>query len=83
MQKLKLTPKQIRELQEKHQIKNLLNPGDDAPKMATVDFLTDITFEGSRKWESPPSKEQVEEFDVGEMLTATKDFFGGDSSGNA
>lgn len=82
MHKLKLTPKQIRELQEKHGIKNLLNPGDDAPKMATIDFLTDITFEGSRKWESPPSKEAVEDMDVGEMLAATKSFFSGDSQGN-
>lgn len=83
MQKLKLTPKQVREIQEKHDIKNLLNPGpEDAPKLATIEFLSDFTFEGSRKWESAPTPEQIEDFDVGEMLVATKAFLSGDTQGN-
>lgn len=83
MQKLKLTPKQIRELQKKHEIKNLLNPGpEDAPKLATIEFLTGFTFEGSRKWETPPTLEQIEDFDVGEMLVATKAFLSGEAAGN-
>lgn len=82
MQKLKLTPRQIRALQDKHGIKNLLNPGEDGPKLATVEFLVDFTFEGSRKWDSAPTVEAVEEFDVGEMLAATKAFLSGDAQGN-
>lgn len=80
--KLKLTVKQLRGMQEKHGISNLLNPGEDAPKVASLDFLTDAYYEGSRRWETPPTKEDIEELEFGDLVGPVKAFLSGESGGN-
>lgn len=81
-QPLKITPRAIRALQTKHGISNLLQPtAADGEKMATVDFLVDFTYEGSRSWDQPPAVEAVEEIEIGEMLTAVKAALSGESPG--
>lgn len=80
--KLKLTVKQLRGLQEKHGIANLLNPGEDAPKVASLDFLTDAYYEGSRKWERPPTKEEIEELEFADLVGPVKAFLSGEGAGN-
>lgn len=75
MQPLKLTVRQIRNLQEKHGIPNLLVPGqENADKVANVAFLADFCLEGSRKWQNPPAPEDVEEMDFRELLAAFQAF---------
>ena len=83
MQKLKLSPKQIRELQKKHGIENLLQPSpEEAKKVASLDFLCDFLFEGSRKWEKPPERDEVEDMDFREILDAWQNFMKVDAGGN-
>ena len=83
--KLRLSVKQLRELQSKHGIANLLQPSaEDAAKLANLDFLVDFYYEGSRSLgEAAPSKEAVEEVDFSELLGAVQSFLKGDSSGKA
>lgn len=82
MKPLKITPRAIRALQEKHGISNLLQPApEDGVKMATVDFLVDFTYEGSRSWENPPAVEAIEEFEIGEMVAAVKGALSGEAPG--
>jgi hypothetical protein len=87
MKKLKLTIKQIRGLQEKHGVKNLLSPGpEDAAKLASLDFLVDMYYEGSRSWTgdtgAAPSRDEVEETDFRELLEAVQGFLSGKAEGN-
>jgi hypothetical protein len=80
--KLKITSNVIERLETKHEISNLLAPtGDDSEKMNTRDFLTDCYFEGSRKWDNPPSLEDIKE-DVGldEIAEAISEAFGSGKS---
>lgn len=82
MKPLKITPRAIRALQEKHGISNLLQPSaEDGVKMATVDFLVDFTYEGSRSWDAPPPAEAIEEFEIGEMVAAVKGALSGEAPG--
>jgi hypothetical protein len=74
MPKLKLTVKKIREMQTRFEIPNLLQPGpEDAKKVANVDFLAAYYFEGSRKWEKPPTEDDIEELDFAELFAAFGD----------
>lgn len=77
---LSLKVRQVRTLQKKHGIQNLLNPTpEDGPKLANVDFLIDLYFEGSRSWEKPPTLEALEDLDVkAELFPAVKRFLGTD-----
>ncbi|MDB6078757.1 MAG: hypothetical protein JWO82_2504 [Akkermansiaceae bacterium] len=68
--KLKLKMRQIKALQEKHKIANLLQP--DTKEIASADALVDIYFEGSRHWPEPPSMEAIEEMDFHELIDALK-----------
>lgn len=80
--KLKLTVRAIRALQEKHGISNLLQPtAEDAVKMACLDFLSDFYFDGSRSWEKPPSREEVEDTGISDILAAVKALLSGEAPG--
>jgi hypothetical protein len=82
MKPLKLTVRAIRVLQETHGISNLLQPTEaDAVKMACLDFLASFCYEGSRSWENPPSREEVEDFEIGAILKAVKDVLSGEAPG--
>lgn len=82
MKPLKLTVRSIRALQNEHGISNLLQPtAEDAEKMACLDFLASFCYEGSRSWEKPPSREDVEEFEIGAILKAVKDVLSGEAPG--
>lgn len=72
MPKLKLNVRQIRQLQEKHGIPNLLVPGpENTDKVANVTFLADFYFEGSRSWgKEAPTVEAIEEMDLRDLLAA-------------
>jgi len=72
MPKLKLNVRQIRQLQEKHGIPNLLVPGpENTDKVANVSFLADFYFEGSRSWgKEAPKAEAIEEMDLRDLLAA-------------
>ncbi|MCW1916796.1 hypothetical protein OJ996_24625 [Luteolibacter sp. GHJ8] len=73
---LKLSIKQIKGLQEKHGIANLLQPSaEDATKVANAGFLVDFYFEGSRKLENAPSIEEIEDMDVAELIGAYQGYF--------
>lgn len=77
-QPLKLTVRALRSLQSKHGIANLLKAtAEDEAKMANLDFLVDIYFEGSRKWDPAPTMEQVEDIEIGELSDAVKSVFNG------
>lgn len=79
---LKLTVRVIRALQEKHGISNLLKPTpEDGEKMATADFLIDLNYEGSRSWENAPTRDELEDVDIVELLTAAKAALSGESPG--
>lgn len=81
---LKLSVKQIKELQKKHGIANLLQPGtEDAAKLVNVEFLTDFYYEGSRKFETPPTRESIDEMEVAELIEGFQGFFKQGSEGNA
>ena len=82
--RLKLTVRAIRSLQEKHGIANLLQAtADDVAKMATLDFLVDFYFEGSLKWEAPPSKDDIEDLDIAELSAAVQSAIAGEpAAGN-
>ena len=72
---MKLTVKQIKALQQKHGIENLLNPGtENAGKIANVDFLVDFYYEGCRSFQDPPTREMIEELDLRELLAAFEDY---------
>jgi hypothetical protein len=84
MHKLKLNVRQIKGLQEKHGIPNLLMPApEEAAKMANVDFLTDFCYEGSRSWEPAPSRGDLEEFDLSEMIEAFQGYMNPGKKGAA
>ena len=80
--KLKLTVRAIRALQEKHGISNLLQPtAEDAEKMATVDFLVDFYYQGSRSWDPAPEMDAIEEVEISELLAAVKSALSGEAPG--
>ena len=72
MPKLKLNVRQIRQLQEKHGIPNLLVPGpENTDKVANVTFLADFYYEGSRSWgKDAPTVDAIEEMDLRDLLAA-------------
>lgn len=75
-QKLNLTVRQIRSIQEKHGIANLLAPTpEEAMKMANIDVLSDIYFEGTRRHENAPTREQIEDLTSEEIVTAVQGLF--------
>jgi hypothetical protein len=82
MKALILTMRVIRSLQERHAITNLLQPTDgDAKKMANLDFLADFYYEGSRSWDPAPSREEVEDTPISEVLAAVRLTLSGGESG--
>ena len=69
--KLILKAGQIKALQKKHGIANLMNPGQDGAVLLTnVEVLTDIYFEGSRNWEKPPTVEEIDDKEPAELMEA-------------
>jgi hypothetical protein len=80
---LELKVRVIREMQEKHGIGNLLQPtAEDAGKMATLDFLADFYYYGSRSWDAAPSREEIEDLPISEILAAVKAVLSGGAEGN-
>jgi hypothetical protein len=74
--KISLKVRQIRELQAKHGISNLLQPtAEDAQKMASIDVLPDLYFEGTRANENAPSREEIEELDLSELMEGINGLF--------
>lgn len=83
MKALKLTVRAIRSLQEKHGIRNLLAPGpEDAVKLADLDFLVAAYYEGSRSWEPAPTREEIEDVALPDLLAAVKGALSGTAEGN-
>jgi predicted transport protein len=72
-QRLELKVRQVRELQTKHGISNLLAPTpEEAGKLANVDVLVDIYHEGSRSWENPPTMDAIEDLTTADLLEGVK-----------
>jgi hypothetical protein len=84
-QPLKLTVRALRALQSKHGIVNLLQAtAEDVAKMATLDFLVDFYYEGSRKWDPAPSMEEIEDIDIKELSASVQAVLSGEpAAGNA
>lgn len=84
MKALKLTVRAIRRLQEDHDIENLLAPGPkDAGNLATLGFLVDAYFEGSRCWgDEAPTREAIEDLTLPDLLAAVKGALSGTTEGN-
>lgn len=75
-ERLQLKVSQVRALQTKHGISNLLAPGmEDAPKLANVDVLADIHVEGSKHWDTPLTIESVEDLTTDELMAGVKGLF--------
>ncbi len=81
MQRLKLPVKLVRALDEKHGVNLLRIVEEDGLKMANLDFLLEVYFEGSREWENPPSKESLEDLDLHDLIAAVKGAISGDAPG--
>lgn len=59
--KLKLKVSQLRALQKKHGLENILQPSaEDLKKMLSLDFLTDFVTAGTSHWETKPDVEEME-----------------------
>ena len=72
-QRLELKVRQVRELQRKHGISNLLAPTpEEAGKLASVDVLVDIFHEGSRSWAEPPTMDAIEDLTTADLLEGVK-----------
>lgn len=84
MKALKLTVRAIRALQTAHKIENLLAPGpEDAGKLATLGFLVDAFYEGSRSWgDEAPTMEAIEDLTLPDLLAAVKGALSGSTEGN-
>ena len=81
--RLKINTRIIRDLQERFGISNLLAPTpEDATKLANLDLLNAAYYEGSRSWDTPPSKDDIEEIDLPDLVEAFKIALSGEKSGN-
>jgi hypothetical protein len=78
MNKLKLSVRAVRAIQNKHGIANIFAL-DKEPEKITVDFLADMYFEGSRSWDPAPSLDQVEDLELEELMAAVKNALSGDA----
>lgn len=69
--KIKLKVSQLRELQEKHGLSNILNPSaDDSQKMLTLDFLTDFVKTGTAHLGK--GAPDVEDLDIKDLIAIFK-----------
>lgn len=76
MAKLKLKVRQVRDVQKRHGIVNLLAmKPEDAEKLLTVDALVDIYHEASRHFEDPPTVDAIEEMEVTDIVKDVLEIF--------
>lgn len=77
--KLSLKIRQIRSLQQRYGIGNLLRPSpEDAAKFADLDFLVDLYYEGTRGMgDEAPTMEAIEEMTIEELAEAQRELFEG------
>lgn len=78
--RLILTTRGIREIQNRFGIANLFNMQNEVEKL-TVDLFCAVYFEGSRKWECPPSLEEVEDLPIDELMESFKAAFSDEKGG--